>query len=83
MLYVYGVVGLMWMVPWWLIAKDRLSVKYAEGVKADCKETFINIIIEEDAFLVLNERHFEFDLDVLPTTMWLQSGDRATQRRRI
>lgn len=66
MFYVYGALGLGWMVPWWFVAKDAPSKsstsKNDDGDLIDnCEETFVNTMIEDDASLVLNECDIEFD----------------------
>jgi len=54
MFYVYGLAGLLWMVPWWLIAKDAPEQTDA-SMEIDCKETLVNNMMEDDASLVLKE----------------------------
>eukprot|EP00956_Cyclotella_meneghiniana_P044518 scaffold321433_cov139-Cyclotella_meneghiniana.AAC.1 len=53
--YVYGMLGLLWMIPWWFLAKDapdsNLSILQAE----ECQETLVNSMTDDDASLVLDE----------------------------
>ena len=68
MFYVYGVTGLAWMVPWWLVAKDGPTVKYDVDVVENCEETLVNTMVEDDASLVLNECEIDFSPDAPPAT---------------
>ena len=53
MFYAYGALGLMWLVPWWSVARDYPSIRLpAEEV---CTEALVNSGVEDDASLVLNE----------------------------
>ena len=52
MFYVYGLAGLLWLVPWSFIAKDAKS---GAPVEDDCKETLVNNHVEDDASLILSE----------------------------
>lgn len=52
MFYVYGCAGLVWLLPWYVIAKDKAA---EVDVNDDCEETFVNSMMEDDASLVLNE----------------------------
>jgi ACS family sodium-dependent inorganic phosphate cotransporter len=49
--YVYGLAGLLWLVPWSVIAKDAPTTV----ANADCEETLVNSMIEDDASLVWKE----------------------------
>lgn len=71
MFYVYGLAGLAWMVPWWLVAKDAPSAGKGEA-EADCEETLVNTMIEDDASLVLNECDVDFSPDAPPATKLLE-----------
>jgi len=53
MFYIYGLAGLLWLLPWWLVAKDKESSINIE--EEDCEETLVNTLMEDDASLVLNE----------------------------
>ena len=61
MFYIYGVAGLVWLLPWWLVAKDKASTIIEEE---DCEDTLVNNLIEDDASLVLKE----CIVDDIPTT---------------
>lgn len=52
MFYFYGLLGLLWIIPWLLFTRD--APENAIDVK-DCKEILVNNMIEDDASLVLNE----------------------------
>lgn len=54
MFYIYGLAGLLWMVPWSIVAKDAPTGKEAIDVD-NCEEALVNNMIEDDASLVLNE----------------------------
>jgi len=62
MFYIYGLAGLLWLLPWWLVAKDKESSINIE--EEDCEETLVNTLMEDDASLVLNE----CIVDDIPTT---------------
>jgi len=53
MFYIYGLAGLLWLLPWWLVAKDKESSINIE--EEDCEETLVNTLMEDDASLVLKE----------------------------
>jgi len=55
MFYVYGLLGLAWMVPWWFVAKDAPAPAKELSFNEDCEETFVNTMVEDDASLVLDE----------------------------
>ncbi|KAL7451973.1 hypothetical protein ACHAWC_004327 [Mediolabrus comicus] len=64
MFYIYGVAGLIWLVPWYLLAKDApSSANNNIGSVEDCKETLVNSMVEDDASLVLKECPVEDDVD--------------------
>ena len=63
----YGLAGLAWMVPWWLVAKDAPSASKGD-VEADCDKTLVDIMLEDDASLVLNECDVDFSPDAPPAT---------------
>lgn len=52
MFYVYGLSGLLWMVPWWLVARD--APDGVVGVE-ECEESLVNNMLADDASLVLKE----------------------------
>ncbi|KAL9184628.1 hypothetical protein ACHAXT_012598 [Thalassiosira profunda] len=61
MFYAYGLAGLLWIVPWWLIAKDApTAMQYDDE---DCEETLVNNGVADDASLVLNECEIEFEAE--------------------
>ena len=63
MFYIYGVAGLIWLVPWYLLAKDApSSANNNIGSVEDCKETLVNSMVEDDASLVLKECPVEGDV---------------------
>lgn len=53
--YVYGIAGLLWMVPWWLLAKDAPNDTTRMKEDAECQETLVNTMVDDDASLVLFE----------------------------
>ena len=54
--YIYGLLGLLWMIPWWLLAKDAPESNIsALNPDDDCQETLVNSMAEDDASLVLKE----------------------------
>ena len=53
MFYAYGALGLLWLVPWWNVARDYPTTRLPSG--EGCSETFVNSGVEDDASLVLNE----------------------------
>jgi sugar phosphate permease len=57
--YVYGMLGLMWMIPWWLLAKDAPESRRPLVASEDCQESLINTMIADDASLVLEECDFD------------------------
>jgi len=62
MFYIYGFAGLLWLVPWWFIAKDSPSTTFADADKSiDCEETLVNNMTDDDASLVLNECPVPYD----------------------
>ncbi|KAL7529521.1 hypothetical protein ACHAWF_003012 [Thalassiosira exigua] len=61
MFYLYGVAGLLWMVPWSMVAKDRPSERV--DVDVGCEETLVNGMVEDDASLVLHECAIDPDAD--------------------
>lgn len=58
--YVYGLLGLLWMVPWWLLARDAPGDSNRLSTGEDCQVSLINSMVEDDASLVLEE----CDIDV-------------------
>ncbi|KAL7497648.1 hypothetical protein ACHAWT_005667 [Skeletonema menzelii] len=61
MFYIYGIAGLAWLIPWYLLAKDSPSANNNIGRTEDCTETFVNTMIEDDASLVFQECVVEND----------------------
>mmetsp|Transcript_28366 Transcript_28366/g.48248 ORF Transcript_28366/g.48248 Transcript_28366/m.48248 type:complete len:578 (-) Transcript_28366:11-1744(-) len=55
MFYIYGVAGLVWLLPWYFLAKDSPSANNNIGSAEDCTETLVNTMIEDDASLVFQE----------------------------
>ena len=56
MFYVYGIAGLLWLLPWYFLAKDTPTInKITDSNSGDCTETLVNTMTEEDASLVLQE----------------------------
>jgi ACS family sodium-dependent inorganic phosphate cotransporter len=54
--YVYGLLGLLWMLPWWLLAKDAPdSNTLAKRSVEDCQVSLVNSMAEDDASLVFEE----------------------------
>ena len=53
MFYAYGALGLLWLVPWWNVARDYPTTRLPSG--EGCSETLVNSGVEDDASLVLNE----------------------------
>jgi ACS family sodium-dependent inorganic phosphate cotransporter len=53
--YVYGMAGLLWMVPWWLFAKDAPESNRLLRSDEECQETFVNSMREDDASLVFED----------------------------
>lgn len=51
--YVYGMLGLLWMIPWWLLAKDAPDSNILEAEV--CQESLVNSMTDDDASLVLDE----------------------------
>ena len=61
MFYVYGMAGLLWMIPWSIVAKDApTSNNNGLPDPVDCEETLVNNMLEDDASLVLNECAIEY-----------------------
>jgi MFS transporter, ACS family, solute carrier family 17 (sodium-dependent inorganic phosphate cotransporter), other len=54
MFYIYGIAGLVWLVPWYFLAKDSPSTNSNISAE-DCTETLVNTMIEDDASLVFQE----------------------------
>jgi len=61
MFYIYGVAGLVWLLPWYFLAKDSPSANNNIGSAEDCTETLVNTMIEDDASLVFQECLVEND----------------------
>lgn len=61
MFYIYGVVGLIWLLPWYFIARDSPSNKVDDT--ENCKITLVNSMVEDDASLVLKECLIENDAE--------------------
>lgn len=72
MFYLYGCAGLVWLLPWNIIAKDK-AVEV--DVNDDCEETFVNSMMEDDASLVLNDCIIEDE----PATTKLQEVETVLQ----
>jgi len=69
MFYIYGLAGLMWMVPWWLIAKDAPTAIDVDAVGVDvCEETLVNNMVGDDASLVLSNECLLEKSDMPPKT---------------
>merc|ERR1711966_494117 len=66
MFYFYGLLGLLWIVPWSLFARD--APESTVDVE-DCEEILVNTMIEDDASLVLNECPVPDDAEANTTTM--------------
>jgi len=65
MFYFYGLLGLLWIVPWSLFARD--APESTVDVE-DCEEILVNTMIEDDASLVLNECPVPDDAEANTTT---------------
>ena len=53
--YVYGVLGLLWMFPWWFLAKDAPDSNREILKIENCEESLVNNMVEGDFSLVLEE----------------------------
>lgn len=65
MFYFYGLLGLLWIIPWSLFARD--APESTVDVE-DCEEILVNTMIEDDASLVLNECPMPDDAEANTTT---------------
>lgn len=66
MFYIYGIVGLIWLLPWYFLAKDSPSKNSIGRREEDCTETFVYSMLEDDASLVFEECPVESDNEDIP-----------------